>query len=61
MNDDIAYKCVKAMKWIIDNASSKAEANDILATLQDRDIHKVLQNIKGYEALPDTTPRLPKE
>lgn len=56
MNDEIAYKCVKAMKWIIENSQSKDEANEILATLQGNDLHKVMQNIKGYDDLP----RLPE-
>ena len=53
--DETAYKCVKAMKWIIDNADSKLQANDILATLQGAEIHKVMSNIAGYDGLPDTT------
>ena len=52
--DETAYKCVKAMKWIIDNADSKLQANDILATLQGAEIHKVMSNIAGYDNLPDT-------
>ena len=50
--DETAYKCVKAMKWIIENADSKEQANDILATLQGAEIHKVMQNIVGYGKLP---------
>ena len=51
--DETAYKCVKAMKWIIDNADSKLQANDILATLQGAEIHKVMSNIAGYDKLPE--------
>ena len=51
--DETAYKCVKAMKWIIENADSKEQANDILATLQGAEIHKVMSNIAGYDKLPE--------
>ena len=53
MNDETAYKCVKVMKWIIDNADSKPQANDILATLQGSEVHKVMSNIAGYDKLPE--------
>ena len=51
--DETAYKCVKAMKWIIENADSKEQANDILATLQGSEAHKLMSNIAGYDGLHD--------
>jgi hypothetical protein len=56
MKDEIAYKCVKAMKWIIQNSKSKDEADEILATLQGNNLHEVMHHIVGYEDLP----RLPE-
>ena len=52
-NEETAYKCVKAMKWIIDNADSKLRANDILATLQGSEVHNLMSNIAGYDKLPE--------